>query len=107
AGRLNLENKINESVESDGMREECIEGYQKGKGVGENECKSGLGLINKGDGDEEEIRSEREGVNEESRKLSEGIKGLRVNKEGLESGKRGLENKMEEVGSRDGMSEEC
>lgn len=91
AARLNLENKINQTVQTDGMTQQSIEAYQNAKRVAQNESNTALALINNGDADEQQITTETDRVNQQTTNLTQAINGLTVNKEPLETAKTALQ----------------
>lgn len=106
AARLNLENKINQTVQTDGMTQQSIEAYQNAKRVAQNESNTALALINNGDADEQQITTETDRVNQQTTNLTQAINGLTVNKEPLETAKTALQNNIDQVPSTDGMTQQ-
>ena len=106
AAKLNLENKINQTVQTDGMTQQSIEAYQNAKRVAQNESNTALALINNGDADEQQITTETDRVNQQTTNLTQAINGLTVNKEPLETAKTALQNNIDQVPSTDGMTQQ-
>ncbi|MBF9619479.1 FIVAR domain-containing protein, partial [Streptococcus pseudopneumoniae] len=76
AARLNLENKINQTIQTDGMTQQSIEAYQNAKRVAQNESNTALALINNGDADKQHITTETDRVNQRTTNLTQAINGL-------------------------------
>ena len=106
AARLNLENKINQTVQTDGMTQQSVDAYQNAKREAQNESNTALALINNGDADEQQITTETDRVNQQTTNLTQAINGLTVNKEPLEIAKTALQNNIDQVPSTDGMTQQ-
>ena len=106
AARLNLENKINQTVQTDGMTQQSVDAYQNAKRAAQNESNTALALINNGDADEQQITTETDRVNQQTTNLTQAINGLTVNKEPLETAKTALQNNIDQVPSTDGMTQQ-
>lgn len=106
AARLNLENKINQTVQTDGMTQQSVDVYQNAKREAQNESNNALALINNGDADEQQITTETDRVNQQTTNLTQAINGLTVNKEPLEIAKTALQNNIDQVPSTDGMTQQ-
>ena len=87
AARLELENKINQTVQTDGMTQQSVDAYQNAKREAQNESNTALALINNGDATEQQITTETDRVNQQTTNLTQAINGLTVNKEPLETAK--------------------
>ncbi len=106
AARLELENKINQTVQTDGMTQQSIDAYQNAKREAQNESNTALVLINNGDATEQQITTETDRVNQQTTNLTQAINGLTVNKEPLETAKTALQNNIDQVPSTDGMTQQ-
>ncbi len=106
AARLELENKINQTVQTDGMTQQSVDAYQNAKREAQNESNTALALINNGDATEQQISTETDRVNQQTTNLTQAINGLTVNKEPLETAKTALQNNIDQVPSTDGMTQQ-
>lgn len=106
AARLELENKINQTVQTDGMTQQSVDAYQNAKREAQNESNTALALINNGDAAEQQITTETDRVNQQIANLTQAINGLTVNKEPLETAKTALQNNIDQVPSTDGMTQQ-
>ncbi len=106
AARLELENKINQTVQTDGMTQQSVDAYQNAKREAQNESNTALALINNGDAAEQQITTETDRVNQQIANLTQAINGLTVNKEPLETAKTKLQNNIDQVPITDGMTQQ-
>lgn len=71
AARTQLENKINQAVQTDGMTQQSVNAYNHAKQEAQSESNTAQTLINNGDATDQEISSETEKVNQKFKKFRE------------------------------------
>lgn len=104
--RNRLENKINETVQTDGMTQQSVENYKQAKIKAQNESSIAQTLIDNGDASDQEVSTEIEKLNQKLSELTNSINHLTVNKEPLETAKNQLQANIDQKPSTDGMTQQ-
>ena len=104
--RNRLENKINETVQTDGMTQQTVENYKQAKIKAQNESSIAQTLIDNGDASDQEVSTEIEKLNQKLSELTNSINHLTVNKEPLETAKNHLQANIDQKPSTDGMTQQ-
>lgn len=103
--RTQLEDKINETIQTEGMTQQSVNAYEHAKQEAQSESDSAQALINNGNATDQEISAEIEKVNQKLNSLSSAITGLTVDKEPLETIKSQLQNNIDTPPSIEGMTQ--
>lgn len=104
AARTQLENKINQAVQTDGMTQQSVNAYNHAKQEAQSESNTAQTLINNGDATDQEISSETEKVNQKFKNLENAINGLTVNKAPLEIARNNIQYNIIHASSTEGMT---
>ena len=104
AARTQLENKINQAVQTDGMTQQSVNAYNHAKQEAQSESNTAQTLINNGDATDQEISSETEKSKSKFKNLENAINGLTVNKAPLEIARNNIQYNIIHASSTEGMT---